>query len=153
MTLHESLKAELKTALKAKDATRLQTIRSILTAFTNELVATNRTPQDTLSDEEAYAVLRRLAKQRRESISQYEAAGRTDLVAPERDELAIIDAYLPSMLSRDDILTLAKAKQSELGIYDKTQLGVLIGAVMKAADGNADGALVKEVVNDLLTAS
>ena len=91
MSLHDSIKGELKEALKAKEATRLRTVRSMLTAFTNELVATNRTPQDTLKDDEVLAVIKRLAKQRKESIVQYEANGRPELAAPEKEELAILE--------------------------------------------------------------
>ena len=84
MSLHDQLRESLKTAMKAKDATALSTIRSVMTACTNELVATARTPQDQLSDEEILTVIKRLAKQRKESIVQYEAAGRQELADPEK---------------------------------------------------------------------
>jgi uncharacterized protein YqeY len=71
MSLHENIKAELKESMKAKDAIRLRTVRSMLTAFTNELVSNGKTPQDLLTDEETLAVIKRLAKQRKESITQF----------------------------------------------------------------------------------
>ena len=71
MSLHDQLRESLKAAMKAKDSTALTTIRSVMTACTNELVATSRTPQDQLSDEEILAVIKRLAKQRKESIDQF----------------------------------------------------------------------------------
>ena len=93
MSLHESIKGELKDALKAKDQVKLRTVRSMLTAFTNELVATSRTPQDMLKDEEVLAVIKRLAKQRKESITQYEAANRPELAEPEKEELEVLESY------------------------------------------------------------
>jgi uncharacterized protein YqeY len=84
MSTHTDLRITLKEAMKAKDEVRLRTVRSIMTACTNELVATSRTPQDELKDEEVIAVIKRLAKQRKESITQYEAADRPELAAPEK---------------------------------------------------------------------
>ena len=149
MTTHESIKAELKEAMKAKEAVRLRVVRSLLTAFMNELVATSRTPQDVLKDEEVMAVIKRAAKQRKESITQYEAAGRTDLSEPEKAELLVLEAYLPQMMSVEEIKPIAEAKQAELGITDKSKMGMLVGAVMKELAGKADGGDVKVVVEEL----
>lgn len=151
MSLHEQIKGELKDALKAKDQVKLRTVRSMLTAFTNELVATGSTPQGTLSDEAVLGVVKRLSKQRKESILQYEAANRPELAAPEKKELAVLESYLPQTMSQADILPIAEAKKAELGIEDKSKLGVLIGAVMKATAGKADGGDVKRVVESLFT--
>lgn len=149
MSLHQDIKASLKDALKSKDAVRLRTIRSILTALTNELVATSRTPQQELGDGEVLGVIKRLAKQRKESIVQYEAANRPELAAPEKEELAVLETYLPQTMSPDEIRPVAEAKKAELGIDDKSKLGMLVGAVMKELQGQADGADVKAVVESL----
>ena len=149
MSLHDQLRESLKTAMKAKDAVALTTIRSIMTACTNELVATGRTPQDQLDDAGILAVIKRLAKQRKESIVQYEAAGRIDLAEPEKLELALLDAYLPTLMSQDEIRPVAEAKKAELGVTDKSKLGILVGAVMKELAGRADGGDVKAVVESL----
>ena len=149
MSLHTDIKDSLKEAMKAKDAVRLRTIRSLLTAFTNELVATGSTPQGTLSDDAALAVIKRAAKQRKESIVQYEAAGRTDLSEPEKEELAVLEGYLPQMMSQEEIRPIAEAKKAELGIEDKSKMGMLVGAVMKELAGKADGGDVKTVVESL----
>lgn len=149
MSLHESLRESLKTAMKAKDAVALTTIRSIMTACTNELVATGHTPQDQLDDAGILAVIKRLAKQRKESIVQYEAAGRPELAEPEKLELVVLEAYLPSLLTQDQIRPVAEAKKVELGVTDKSKLGILVGAVMKELAGTADGADVKAVVESL----
>ena len=149
MSLHESLRESLKTAMKAKDAVALTTIRSIMTACTNELVATGKTPQDQLDDVGILAVIKRLAKQRKESIVQYEAAGRPELAEPEKLELAVLEAYLPTLMTQDQIRPVAEAKKAELGVTDKSKLGILVGAVMKELGGQADGGDVKTVVESL----
>lgn len=148
-TIHENLKAELKVALKAKDAVRLRTVRSLLTALTNELVATGKTPQDTLDDAATLAVIKRASKQRKESITQYEANNRPELAAPEKEELVILESYLPQLMSEDEIRPIAEAKKAELGIDDKAKMGMLVGAVMKELAGQADGGDVKKVVESL----
>jgi uncharacterized protein len=149
MSLHEQVKNELKEAMKAKDAAKLRTVRSILTAFTNELVATGKTPQDMIADDAGLTVIKRLSKQRKDSITQYEAAGRQDLADPEKEELVVLESYLPTLMSQDAIRPIAEAKKAELGITDKSKLGILVGAVMKELAGKADGADVKAVVESL----
>jgi uncharacterized protein len=149
MSLHEDFKASLKEAMKAKDAVKLGVIRGLLTAFTNELVASSRTPQDMLQDDEVMAVIKRAAKQRKESITQYEAAGRTDLSEPEKAELAILETYLPTLMSQEQIKPVVAAKMTELGITDKSKMGLLVGAVMKELVGKADGGDVKAVVEGM----
>lgn len=148
MTTHESIKAELQDAMKAKDAVRLRTIRGLLSMFTNELVASNRTPQDFLTDEETMTMIKRAAKQRKESITQYEAAGRQELADPEKAELAVLETYLPTMMSPEEIRPIVEAKKVELGIDDKSKMGMLVGAVMKDLAGKADGGDVKAVVEE-----
>ena len=149
MSLHETIKNSLKEALKAKEEVRLRTIRSMLTAFTNEAVATGGTPQTMLDDDKALAVIKRLAKQRKESITQYEAANRPELAAPEKDELIVLESYLPQMMSQDEIRPIAEAKKAELGIDDKSKMGMLMGAIIKECAGKADGGDVKIVVESL----
>lgn len=149
MALHEEIKSSLKDALKAHDEVRLRTVRGMLTAFTNELVATGKTPQDTLNDDAALSVIKRLAKQRKESIVQYEAANREDLATHEKEELAVLEGYLPQMMSKEEIRPIAEAKKTELGIDDKSKMGMLVGAVMKELTGKADGKEVKEVIESL----
>ncbi len=149
MSLHESLRESLKEALKAKDAVKLRTVRSIMTACTNELVATGKTPQDMLDDAGVLSVIKRLAKQRKESILQFEAANRPELAEPEKEELVVLESYLPTMMTIEAIRPIAEAKKTELGVTDKSKLGILVGAVMKELAGKADGADVKTVVESL----
>ncbi len=149
MGLHETIKSQLKEAMKAKEEVKLRTIRSLITAFTNELVANGKTPQDWLADNEAMAVIKRAAKQRKESITQYEDNGRPELAEPEKAELEVLESYLPQMMSQDEIRPIAEAKKTELGIEDKSKMGMLIGTLMKELNGQADGGDVKSVVESL----
>jgi uncharacterized protein len=147
--LHEQIKDELKVAMKAHDDAKLRTVRSMLTAFMNELVATGKKPQESLDDAGVLTVIKRLAKQRKESILQFDAAGRTELSAVEKEELAILESYLPTLMSHDEIRPIAEAKKAELGVTDKSKMGILVGALMKELQGKADGADVKAVVESL----
>ena len=149
MTLHETMRESLKEAMKARDAVKLRTVRSILTAFTNELVATGKTPQDIITDDAGMAVIKRLAKQRKDSISQYEAASRNDLAEPEKEELVVLESYLPTLMTQEQIRPIAVTKKAELGVEDKAKIGILVGAVMKELAGKADGTDVKAVIESL----
>jgi uncharacterized protein YqeY len=149
MSLHENIKGQLKVALKAKEEVRLRTIRSLLTAFMNDAVANGKTPQDMLTDEEVLAVIKRQAKQRKESIVQYESNNRPELAEPEKVELEVLETYLPQMMSQAEIRPVAEAKKAELGVEDKAKMGILVGAIMKELAGKADGGDVKTVVESL----
>lgn len=149
MSIHTDLRITLKEAMKARDEVRLRTVRGIMTACTNELVATGKTPQDELGDAETLSVIKRLAKQRKESITQYEAAGRPELAEPEKEELVILEAYLPTLMTPEAIRPIAEAIKAELGVDDKAKMGILVGAIMKKLQGQADGADVKTVVESL----
>ncbi len=133
----------------AKDALRLKAFRAMSAAFTNELVAKNRKPQEMLSDDEAVAVITKLAKQRKDSIEQFKKGGREDLVKEEQAELSILETYLPKMMEKGDVEKKAKAKKVELGIADASKKGILMSALMKDLKGRADGSVVKEVVDSL----
>ncbi|OGI60064.1 hypothetical protein A2641_02735 [Candidatus Nomurabacteria bacterium RIFCSPHIGHO2_01_FULL_37_25] len=147
--LHEQIKNGIKEAMMAKDALRLKAFRAMSAAFTNELVAKGRKPQDMLTDEEAIAVIAKLAKQRNDSIVQFRKGGREDLVKEESAELSILKTYLPEMMNKSEVEKIARAKKSELGITDATKKGMLMSAVMKDLKGKADGNLVKEVIDSL----
>lgn len=151
MNIHETLKKSIPDALRAKDEVRLRTLRSLVTALTNEAVAKKRKPDEFVTDEEAVVVLKRAASQRRDSIQQFEEAGRTELAEPEKAELAIIESFLPAMMPREEIEQIAKAKISELGVSSRADAGKFIGALMKELKGKADGGDVKAVVDSLLS--
>src|SRR3989338_5239575 len=133
--LHEQIKNGIKEAMMAHDALRLKAFRAMSAAFTNELVAKSRKPQEMLKDEEAIAVIVRLAKQRNDSINQFRKGGREDLVKEEEMELSILETYLPKMMGKNEVEKIVKTKKSELGIIDATQKGALMSAVMKDLKG------------------
>lgn len=149
MTIIEQIKSDMKDAMRAKDAIALTTIRGLISGCTNELVATGKTPQDEITDEIALTVIKRASKQRKDAIEQYQEGGRTDLVESEQAELSVIEKYLPQMMSKDQIKTIAEAKIAEFG-GDKSKMGQIIGAVIKETAGQADGGDVKAVVMELL---
>lgn len=149
--LTQQIKTDMTTAMKAREKLKVDTLRGAMTAFTNELVAKGRKPTDELSDTEAVTVLKRLAKQRKDSAEQFTAGGRAELAQKENDELKIIEAYLPQTASLEEIEKVALAKKTELGLTDAAGAGKLMGAVIKEFAGRADGADVKAVVQKLLS--
>lgn len=150
MALHESLKAGIPDAMRAKDEVRLRTLRSLVTAMTNEVVAKKRKPDEFLTDDEAIAVLKRAANQRKDSIEQFTAAGRTDLVEPEEQELAVIMSFLPEQMTREQIEEVARAKMAAMNVTGKQDAGRFMGSLMQELKGRADGTDVKAVVDSLL---
>ncbi len=146
--VHEQIKDQIKEAMLAKDAVRLQTLRGLLSAFTNELVAKKRKPQEMLEDEDALAVISRAVKQRKDSIEQFEKGGRADLAEDEKAELAILVTYLPTQMSKEEVMKAVLAKKTELGVTDKAMAGKLMGAIMKDLKGKADGDMVKAVIDE-----
>lgn len=143
-----TIKEDMKTAMKAKDDLRVQTLRGAIAAFTNELVAKGMKPTDEVDDALVQTVMKRLAKQRKDSAEQFTKGNRPELAEKELAELKIIESYLPQQANREDIEKVARAKKEELNV-DAASKGKLMGIVMKELGGNADGGLVKEVVDSL----
>src|SRR5687767_8007528 len=125
--MQNKIREEIKLAMIAKDTVKLNVYRGILSAFTNELVANGKTPQDMLTDNECLAVIKRLSKQRKDSIEQFEKGGRPELAETEKQELAVIETLLPASMSKDEIRKIAEAKKAELNITDKAKMGMLMG--------------------------
>ncbi|OHA58016.1 MAG: hypothetical protein A2370_01340 [Candidatus Vogelbacteria bacterium RIFOXYB1_FULL_42_16] len=149
MSLHEQIKNEIKEALKARDEVRLATVRGMSASLTNELVTKKMKPTEILTDDDVLIVIKRLVKQRQDSIEQFRAGNREDLASAEEAELNILKTYLPAQMSEEQIRAMAESKKAELGITDKTKIGILTGAVMKATGGQADGNVVKQIVESL----
>ena len=148
--MQEKIKAEIKPAMIAKDTVLLGTLRMILAAFTNELVTQGHPPTDPLSDLDCMKVIKRLSKQRKDSIEQFTRGGRPELADDERAELAIIEGFLPAQMSEEEIESKVKAKLQESPL-DPSKKGQFIGMMMKELGDTADGAMVKVVI-DRLTA-
>ena len=152
--MQEQIQNQIKDAMRARDQVRLTTLRGVLSSFTNELVALKRTPQDKLSDIEAVAVIKRLGKQRKDSIEQFKKAGRLELAENERAELKILEEFLPTQMGEEEIRKIVQTLRQAQGdnansiIEDK---GKFIGLVMKEVAGQADGNVVKGIVEELLS--
>lgn len=136
-------------AMKARDELTVSVLRGLMTAMTNELVATSRKPTEKLADDEILGLVRRGVKQRKDSIEQFRKGGREDLARKEEAEIAILSAYLPAQMSRADIEKVVRAKKEAMGVTDKAQMGKFMGAVMQELKGKADGADVKAVIESL----
>ncbi|MBL7045270.1 MAG: GatB/YqeY domain-containing protein [Parcubacteria group bacterium] len=147
--LHTQIKEKIKEAMKARNEVELSVLRGLSTALTNELVASKRMPSDELTDDEVLSVIKKQAKQRKDSIEQFKVGGRNELAESEQKELEILAQYLPEDMGRDEVEKIAKAKKEELGVEDKSKMGILMGAIMKETKGKADGSVVKEVVEKL----
>ncbi len=152
--MQEQVKQAIKAAMIAKDADKLQTMRLLSAALTNEAVseariASGKTGSDPLTDEECLKVVKKLVKQRKDSIEQFVAGGREDLADNEKRELAILEELLPAQMSREQIVDFVKSKIASENPSVENK-GKFVGMVVKEIGGNADGAVVKEVVDELL---
>lgn len=150
-SLKEQLRADLTTAMKARDELRSSTIRMSLTAISNEEVAGK--VARTLSDADVVLVLTREAKKRRESATAYDDAGRTELADRERAELAVLEAYLPAPLTDAEVTAIVDAAVAEAAADGKTgmqAMGVVMKTVTPQVQGRSDGAAVAALVRSRL---
>ena len=146
----EKLQNDLKEAMKSKDAVRLRTIRSLRSAIMAKEIEMRSGGNATISHEDAMSVLHKQAKQRRDSIEQFVAAGRDDLKQTEEEELAIIEAYLPKQLSEDEVRTAVKEIIEATGASGMQDMGKVMGQAMGRLKGQADGNLVQKAARELL---
>ena len=149
--IQNKIKEDSMAAMKARDRLKLDTLRGLSAAFVNELVATKRKPDEALPDDNALTVIRREVKKRKEATEAFKAGNRPELAEKEEKERAILEAYLPAMMSQDEIKKIAEVKKAELDVTDKKEAGKLMGIVMKELKGKADGGDVKTVVDSLFT--
>ncbi len=149
MLLHEKIREEIKNSMKAKDKVRLEVMRGLVTAFTNELISTNKSPQDFLTDDQALSVINRSAKQHKDSIEQFTKGNRMDLVQEEKAQLSILREFLPELMKKGDIEIFVKTKYDKLDTEDSLNKGMFMSFLMKELKGKADGKLVKEIVDRL----
>jgi hypothetical protein len=138
--LKDRLRADLTTAIRARDELSASTLRMALTAITTEEVA--GAAQRELSDDEVVAVLGREAKKRREAATAYDGAGRDELAARERAELGVLEGYLPAQLSDEDLRELVAAAVQETGAAGPRGLGAVMKAVQPRVAGRAEGGRV-----------
>ena len=149
MTFQERIDSDLKEAMKAKDAGRLNVVRMLKSALKNAAIEKGGISAQ-LDDSEAIAVVRKQAKQRQDSIEGFEKGGRIDLAAKEREELAILGKYLPQQLNSEELTKLVAEAIAEAGATSKAQMGAVMKVVQAKAAGRADGkALSQEVQRQL----
>ena len=143
MSLEQTLSADIVTAMKAKDATRLTALRMLKTALTNKSIEKGRA----LEGAEELAVVSMLVKQRRDSIEQFTKGGRADLADKEQAEIAILNTYLPASASDDEIAAAVTAAIAETGAASAKDMGKVMKAVMpKLAGKHADGRTINDAV-------
>ena len=152
MSLKEQLRHDLREALRAGSDKRKRVIRLALAEITNAEVEHGIQSGETeLAENEILAVVQKQAKQRREAIEELEQADRPDLLGEEREELAILEEYLPEQLSRDEIADEARRVIEEVNATSMKDMGPVMGQLMSKLRGRADGHVVNEVVRELLT--
>jgi uncharacterized protein YqeY len=137
MTLPERIDSDLKDAMRAKDAARLGVLRMLKSALKYSAIEKSADAQ--LDDAEASQVIRKQVKQRQDSIEQFEKGGRPELAAKEKEELAILNAYLPKGLEPDELAALVRETIAEVGATSKAQMGVVMKALQAKVAGRADG--------------
>lgn len=150
MALYTQIGDDLKAAMKSGDAFRRDTLRLLQSAVKNVAIDKRQAPNE-LADTDVLEVIKKLVKQRKDSIAQYEAGNREDLAAKERDELVLLSTYLPAAMPEAELRALAESALAEVGISTKDKMGQAMGAVMKKVAGRAPGDDVKRVVESLLT--
>src|SRR5438128_2817423 len=128
MTLHERLDSDLKQAMRAKDATKLGVLRMLKSALKYAAIAKFGAEAD-LSDAEAVQVIRKQAKQRQDSIESFEKGGRAELAEKEKEELAILNSYLPQAISADELAKVVRQTIAEVGATSKAQMGTVMKAL------------------------
>ncbi len=148
MSLTDDIQRQMKEALRARESTRLSVLRGIRAAFINEM---KKDGSDELADDACVPVLRRLEKQRRESIEAFEKAGREDRAAVERDELAVIEEFLPSLADEATTRAWVEEAIAHSGATTARDVGRVMGAVMKAHKGEVDGNLARRLAAERLS--
>lgn len=146
MSLLESLQKDMVAAMKAKDKTKLSTVRMLKAAVTNEQINVGH---DLTSDEEV-SVLSRELKQRKDSLEEFKAAGRDQAVADLEAEIAVVESYLPEQLSVDEVKAVVEETIEAVGATSKADFGKVMGVLMPKLKGKADGKLVNATVKELL---
>ncbi|MBB6729715.1 GatB/YqeY domain-containing protein [Cohnella zeiphila] len=146
MTLAERLNEDMKQAMKAQDKFRLSTIRMVRASVKNQEIDLRRP----LDDNEVLDILSREVKQRKDSLQEFQKAGRDDLAQDLIAEIDIIAQYLPQQLTEEEIKAIVKQTIQETGASSKADMGKLMGALMPKVKGRADGKLVNQYVQQLL---
>ena len=148
MTLFDQISEDIKSAMKARDKVRLDTLRNIKKVFLEAKTAPGA--NDILADAEALKIISKLAKQGRETATTYIQAGRQDLADAELAQVEVLESYLPKQLSQEEIEAEVKKIIDEVGATSMKEMGKVMGTASKQLAGKADGRVVSEIVKKLL---
>ncbi|WP_017728406.1 GatB/YqeY domain-containing protein [Halalkalibacterium ligniniphilum] len=147
MSLLDRLNEDMKKAMKDKDKQKLSVIRMVKSSLQNEQIKLGHE----LSEDEALTVLNRELKQRKDSLHEFEKANREDLASKIRDELTVLEDYMPEQLSEEELSAVIKETITEVGAASKADMGKVMGAIMPKVKGKADGGLVNRLVQQHLS--
>ena len=147
MAIYDDVSSQMKDAMRAKDRARLTALRNIRAAF---IAAIKEDGSDSIGDDRAQAILRTLAKQRRDSLETYTAAGRQDLADVEAAELAVIETFLPQLADEAQTRAWVAEAVAAAVATSMRDMGKVMGALMKARRGQVDGGLARKLVQEAL---
>jgi len=150
MTVIERVDSDLKEAMRAKDATRLGVLRMLKSALKYAAIAKSGAEAE-LNDAEAAQVIRKQAKQRQDSIESFEKGGRAELAEKEREELSILNAYLPQQMNADELEKVVRETIVEVGATSKAQMGAVMKALQAKVAGRVDGKTLSAEVQKQLS--
>jgi len=150
MTLEETINADLKTAMLAKQEATVRGLRAIKSAIIN--ARTEKGANGVVTPEKEVQILQKMVKQRRDSISEFEKANRTDLIDKEKEEVEVIEKYLPAMMSQEEVTAAIQKIITETGATTQKEMGKLMGMASKQLAGKADNKMVADTVKSLLSA-
>src|SRR5207253_1231837 len=149
MKIQERIDSDLKESMRAKNASKVGVLRMLKSALTYAEIAKSGSEAE-LSDAEAAQVIRKQAKQRQDSIESFEKGGRAELAAKEKEELSILNAYLPQAMSADELAALIRETIAEVGATSKAQMGAVMKALQTRVAGRADGKTLSQEVQKQL---
>ena len=150
MTLQQRVDSDLKESMRAKDTTKLGVLRMLKSALKYAAIAKSDAEAE-LSDAEAVQVIRKQAKQRQDSIESFEKGGRAELAEKEKEELAVLNTYLPQGMSADELTKVVRETIAEVGATSKAQMGAVMKALQAKVGGRADGKALSSEVQKQLT--
>ncbi len=148
MALFDQISEDIKSAMKARDKVRLETLRNIKKVFLEAKTAPGA--NDTLADADALKIISKLAKQGKETAATYTQAGRQDLADAELAQVEVLESYLPKQLSQEEIEAEVKKIIAEVGATSMKEMGKVMGTASKLLAGKADGRVISEIVKKLL---
>ena len=148
MTLFDQISEDIKSAMKARDKVRLETLRNIKKVFLEAKTAPGA--NDTLADADALKIISTLSKQGKETATTYTQAGRQDLADAELAQVEVLESYLPKQLSQEEIEAEVKKIIAEIGATSMKEMGKVMGTASKQLAGKADGRVISEIVKKLL---